>query len=133
MEIRELPDFRHDWNIMFQEDNLDLLEYVVDVANKFHPFYDGESISESEDPMTFNDRYIESTLDLRGRYDRMRSMGWLKDCSWEDFEKTKSNAGIPFSAKSGTILSFSSLETALIYSASLLKSLKSFTLNSAPS
>ena len=94
MEIRELPDFRHDWNIMFQEDNLDLLEYVVDVANKFHPFYDGESISESEDPMTFNDRYIESTLDLRGRYDRMRSMGWLKDWSWEDFEKNKSNAGI---------------------------------------
>ena len=39
MEIRELPDFRHDWNIMFQEDNLDLLEYVVDVANKFHEVY----------------------------------------------------------------------------------------------
>ena len=94
MKIKELPDFRHDWNIMFQEGNLDLLEYVVDVANKFHPYFDGQDISQSEDPIIFNDRYIESTLDLRGRYDRMRSMGWLKDCSWEDFEMNNSNAGI---------------------------------------
>ena len=94
MEIKELPDFRHDWNIMYKDNNLELLEYVVDVANKFNFTFDGESFSESTDPMTFNDRYIESTLDLRGRYDRMRSMGWLKDWTWEDFEKNNSNAGI---------------------------------------
>ena len=94
MEIKELPDFRHDWNIMYKDNNLELLEYVVEVANKFHPSFDGESLSESTDPMTFNDRYIESTLDLRGRYDRMRSMGWLKDWDWEDFEKNNSNAGV---------------------------------------
>lgn len=94
MEIKELPDFRHDWNIMYKDNNLELLEYVVDMANRFHPSFDGESLSESTDPMTFNDRYIESTLDLRGRYDRMRSMGWLKDWSWEDFEKNNSNVGV---------------------------------------
>lgn len=94
MEIKELPDFRYDVNIMFKDNNLELLEYVVDVANYFHPSFDGVDISESQDPMTFNNRYIESSLDLRGRYDRMRSMGRLKDWSWEEFQKNNSNEGI---------------------------------------
>lgn len=94
MEIKELPDYKHDWSVMYNNNNHELLEYVIDIANNFHPSYDGVDISESQDPMTFNNRYIESTLDLRGRYDRMRSMGLLKDTNWEVFEKNHSNVEI---------------------------------------
>ncbi len=94
MEIKELPDFKDDWNVAYQDNNLDLLEYVVEVANKFHPSVNGYGFSQSEDPVVFNNRYIESTLGLHERYDRIRSMGYLKDTSWEEYEKNNSNTKI---------------------------------------
>ncbi|MBR5842220.1 MAG: hypothetical protein IKY64_06390 [Bacteroidaceae bacterium] len=94
MKIKELPDFKRDWNIMFKDNNHDLLEYVIEVANKFHPSFDGIDFSQSTDPMTFNNRYIESRLDLRERYDRMRAMGFLKDYCWETYEKNYADRGI---------------------------------------
>lgn len=87
MEIQELLDFKRDWNIAFKDNNIDLLEYVVDVANKFHPLFDGIDFSPSNDPMIFNNRYIESNLNLRERYNRMCSMGYFKDYSREEYEK----------------------------------------------
>ena len=94
MEIKELPDFRNEWQVMHKDNNLELLEYVVAVANKFHSSFDGFDIYPSNDPMTFNNRYIESTLDLRGRYERKRSMGGFEDCSWEEYEKNYSDRGV---------------------------------------
>ena len=87
MEIQELLDFKRDWNIAFKDNNIDLLEYVVDVANKFHPLFDGIDFSPSNDPLIFNNRYIESNLNLRERYNRMCSMGYFKDYSREEYEK----------------------------------------------
>lgn len=63
MEIKELPDFRRDWNIA--DKNIDLLEYVVHVADKFHPSFDGFDFVPSYDPITFNDRYIERALTVQ--------------------------------------------------------------------
>lgn len=92
MNIKELPDFQFDWDIAYKDNNLDLLEYVTTVANKFNPSFDGVDFSPSEDTMTFNNRYIESKLDLRGRYDRMCSLGYFKDYSFDDYSKNSSKS-----------------------------------------
>ncbi|MBE6275633.1 MAG: hypothetical protein E7096_04730 [Bacteroides sp.] len=85
MEIRELPDFKDIWMIEFKKNNIDLFEYVIEVANRFVPFFDGFEFSESQAPNTFYHRYIESSLDLRERYERKCSMGY--NYSWEEYEK----------------------------------------------
>lgn len=87
MEIKELPDYKFNWNIAFSDNNLDLLEYVVKVANKFHSSFDGEDFGPSEDPIVFNNRYIESKLDLKEKYERLRSFGYLQDYSFESYYK----------------------------------------------
>lgn len=94
MEIKELSDYKLDWRIAIKDNNLDLLEYVVEVANQIHPSYDGIDVSQSEDPIAFNNRYIESKLDLRERYDRMRSIGLFNDYSWEEYETRNQNANV---------------------------------------
>lgn len=94
MEIKELPDYKLKWNIAYSDNNLDLLEYVVKVANKFHISFDGEDFSPSEDPITFNNRYIESKLDLKERYERLRSFGYLQNCSFESYCKGQEKSTI---------------------------------------
>lgn len=87
MTIQELPDYQRNWNAAYKDNNLDLLEYVVEVANQFHLSFDGVDFSPSEDPLIFNNRYIESKLDKQGRYDRMRSLGYFKDYSFDEYAK----------------------------------------------
>lgn len=87
MEIKELPDFQRNWNIAYQNNNLELLEYVVTVANKFHISFDGIDFSPSNDPITFNNRYIESKLDVKSRYNRMRRLGYFNDYSFDEYTK----------------------------------------------
>lgn len=94
MEIKELPDYKFNWNIAFSDNNLDLLEYVVKVANKFHISFDGEDFSPSENPITFNNRYIESKLDLKERYERLRSFGYLQNYSFESYCKGQEKSTI---------------------------------------
>lgn len=94
MEIKELPDYKLKWNIAYSDNNLDLLEYVVKVANKFHISFDGEDFSPSEDPITFNNRYIESKLDLKEKYERLRSFGYLQDYSFESYCKDQEKSTI---------------------------------------
>lgn len=94
MEIKELSDYKLNWNIAYKENNLDLLEYVVDVANRFNLSFDGIDFSPSEAPIRFNNRYIESKLDLRERYNRMCSMEHLKNCSWDDYLNNYQNKRI---------------------------------------
>ena len=83
MEIKELPDFRRDWNIA--DKNIDILEYVVHVADKFHPSFDGFDFVPSYDPITFNERYIERALTVQQRYERACSMGLT--CSFEEYQQ----------------------------------------------
>ena len=87
MEIKELPDYRNNWSIEFKTNNIDLLEYVIEVANQFLPYVDEFEMDDSQAPDTFYHRYIERNLTLRERYERRRSMGALQSCSFEEYER----------------------------------------------
>ena len=71
MKIQELPDHKAHYSEIDKYLDEPLLEYVWEVANYFCPFvdYDGEP-SESQYPVIFANRYIESKLTDEEKYAR---------------------------------------------------------------
>lgn len=79
MEIEELPDLKIGWDRAYEYQDVPLLDYVWEVANKFLPSIEDTDIgmipAESIAPAIFSNRYFESTLSDKERYERAKEMG----------------------------------------------------------
>ena len=80
MEIEELPDLKIDWfNNYYEYQNVPLLEYVCEVANKFLPNVEdtteGMMFVASNAPAIFANRYTERNLSDEERYERDKAIG----------------------------------------------------------
>ena len=70
MEIQQLPDHKAYRSEIDKYLDEPLLEYVWTVADKFMPVVDYEGCSESQAPVIFANRCIESTLTDDEKYAR---------------------------------------------------------------
>lgn len=68
MEIEELPDLKIGWDRVFERQDIPLLDYIWEVANKFLPSFEDTDIgmiaAESTAPNIFANRYFENKLDI---------------------------------------------------------------------
>lgn len=74
MEIQELPDYKARFYEIGKYIDEPLLEYVWKVANAYKPNYDGVDYSESNAPVIFANRYIESKLTDDEKYARFQEI-----------------------------------------------------------
>lgn len=83
MDIQELPDYKAHYSEIDKYLDEPLLEYVWEVANCFRPVVDDEGQpSESQAPVIFANRYIESKLtdaEKYARYIELRPNATIED------------------------------------------------------
>lgn len=95
MEIEELPDLKIGWDRAYEYQDVPLLDYVWEVANKFLPSVEDTDIgmmpAESIAPAIFSNRYFERNLTIEERYERAKEMG-MCNMSFEKFYQRDSNA-----------------------------------------
>ena len=70
MEIQGLPDHKAHYSEIDKYLDEPLLEYVWEVADRFLPVVDGDCCCESQAPVIFANRYIESKLTDEEKYAR---------------------------------------------------------------
>jgi len=82
MEIEELPDLKIGWGKAYEYQDVPLLDYVWEVANKFLPSAEDTDIgmmpAESIAPAIFSNRYFERNLTIEERYERAKEMRLFK-------------------------------------------------------
>ena len=82
MEIEELPDLKVGWDRAYEYQDVPLLDYVWEVANKFLPSVEDTDIgmtpAESTAPAIFANRYAERNLTIEERYERAKEMATFK-------------------------------------------------------
>lgn len=82
MEIEELPDLKIGWDKACEYQDVPLLDYVWEVANKFLPSAEDTDIgmipTESIAPIIFANRYFERNLTIEERYERAKEMRLFK-------------------------------------------------------
>lgn len=85
MEIEELPDLKNNIEDYYEYHGVPLLDYVCDVANRFLPNLQQESMTESKAPAIFCNRYFESKLGIEERCQRHKEF-YLSNESFEDYK-----------------------------------------------
>lgn len=92
MKIEELPDLKIGWDRAYEYQDVPLLDYVWEVANKFLPSVKdtdtGMIPAESIAPAIFSNRYFESTLSAKERYERAKEMG-MCNATFEQYSQSK--------------------------------------------
>ena len=88
MEIQELPDLKLNIEEYYEFD-IDLLEYVWDVANHFLPNV-ANDFPISQAPAIFCERYHQRNLSLEERYERHKEF-YIANGSYEDYLKYHSD------------------------------------------
>ena len=92
LKIEELPDLKLDWDRAYEYQDVPLLDYVWEVANKFLPSVEDTDIgmipAESIAPAIFSNRYFESTLSAKERYKRAKEMG-MCNATFEQYSQSK--------------------------------------------
>lgn len=94
MEIEELPDLKIGWDKAYEYQDVPLLDYVWEVANKFLPSVEDTDIgmmpAESIAPAIFANRYFEKNLTIEERYERAKEMGTFK-ATLEKYKETNAD------------------------------------------
>ena len=89
-QIEELPDFKVSWDRAYEYQDVPLLDYVWEVADKFLPSTEetdrGMVLAESFAPAIFCNRYFERNLTMEERYQRAVEMGMCRT-SFEEYSK----------------------------------------------
>lgn len=92
MEIEELPDLKVGWDRAYEYQDVPLLDYVWEVANKFLPSVEDTDIgmmpAESIAPAIFANRYAERNLTIEERYKRAKDMG-MCNTTFERYSQSK--------------------------------------------
>jgi len=83
MEIQELPDIRLNIEDYYEYQDIELLDYVWEVANHFLPNIGGGLI-DSQAPAIFCERYHQRNLTLEERYERHKAF-YISNGSLEDY------------------------------------------------
>lgn len=85
MEIEELPDLKLNIEDYYEYQDIELLDYVWEVANHFLPNTDRTMI-ESKAPAIFCNRYHERNLNIEERYERYKEF-YLSNLTFEEYSK----------------------------------------------
>ena len=83
MEIQELPDIRLNIEDYYEYQDIELLDYVWEVANHFLPNIGGGLI-DSQAPAIFCERYHQRNLTIEERYERHKAF-YISNGSLEDY------------------------------------------------
>lgn len=86
MKIEELPDLGENIEEYYEYHGVPLLDYVCEVANRFLPSLQQESMIESKAPAIFSNRYFESKLNVEERYQRHKEF-YISNETMEDYLK----------------------------------------------
>lgn len=81
--IKELPDIKLNIEDFLEYQDIELLDYVWEVANHFLPNI-GDTITESKAPAIFCERYHERNLTIEERYERHKRF-YFSNGSFEDY------------------------------------------------
>lgn len=81
--IEELPDIKLTIEDYYEYQDIELLDYVWEVANHFLPNI-GDTITESKAPAIFCERYHERNLTIEERYERHKTF-YFSNGSFEDY------------------------------------------------
>ena len=87
--IEELPDIKLTIEDYYEYQDIELLDYVCEVANHFLPNIGGTMI-ESKAPAIFCERYHERNLTIEERYERHKIF-YFSNLSFEDYLKFHSD------------------------------------------
>ena len=87
--IKELPDIKLNSEDFLEYQDIELLDYVCEVANYFLPNI-GDTITESKAPAIFCERYHQRNLSIEERYERYK-MFYISNQSFEDYLKSHSD------------------------------------------
>ena len=85
MEVQELPDYKAYRSEIDKYIDEPLLEYIWLVANKFLPVVDEDGCSESQAPIIFANRWIESNMTTEERHARF--LEFFPNNTQEDIEQ----------------------------------------------
>lgn len=89
-QIEELPDLKVGWDRAYKYQDVPLLDYVWEVADKFLPGTEetdmGMVVADSIAPVIFCNRYFERNLTMEERYQRAVEMGMCRT-SFEEYSK----------------------------------------------
>lgn len=81
--IEELPDIKQTIEDYYEYQNIELLDYVYEVANHFLP--DDNGIA-SKAPAVFCERYHQRNLTIEERYERHKEF-YISNISFDDYQK----------------------------------------------
>lgn len=81
--IEELPDIKLTIEDYYEYQDIELLDYVCEVANHFLPNIGG-TMSESKAPAIFCERYHQRNLSIEERYERHKTF-YFSNGSFEDY------------------------------------------------
>ena len=87
--IKELPDIKLNSEDFLEYQDIELLDYVCEVANYFLPNI-GDTITESKAPAIFCERYHQKNLSIEERYERYKKF-YISNQSFEDYLKSHSD------------------------------------------
>lgn len=87
--IEELPDIKLTIEDYYEYQDIELLDYVCEVANHFLPNIDG-TMSESKAPAVFCERFHERNLSIEERYERHKKF-YISNLSFDDYLKYHSD------------------------------------------